>query len=106
MHRGIRLLPFPPLSTGPCLIRAIPGFFEPIASLSHLAAAAVGIVGAIPLVRHARGCRVRFASVLVYAISVVAMLTISGTYHSLRGGGSSAISRIPPPKHDAVSQGK
>jgi channel protein (hemolysin III family) len=76
------------LSSGPCLIRAIPGFFEPIASLSHLAAAAVGIVGAIPLVRHGRGCRVRFASVLVYAISVVAMLTISGTYHSLQGGSS------------------
>jgi channel protein (hemolysin III family) len=56
--------------------------------LSHLTAAAVGVVGAVPLVRHGRGGRGRFASVLVYAISVVAMLTISGTYHSLKGGGS------------------
>ncbi|HVU52517.1 MAG TPA: hemolysin III family protein [Polyangia bacterium] len=76
------------MSTGPCLIRAIPGFFEPISSLSHLAAAAVGLVGAIPLVRHGRGSRGRFASVLVYAFSVVAMLTISGTYHALQGGGA------------------
>jgi channel protein (hemolysin III family) len=76
------------LSSGPSLIRAIPGFFEPFSSLSHLTAAAVGLVGAIPLVRHGRGSRGRFASVLVYAISVVAMLTISGTYHSLQGGGS------------------
>ena len=56
--------------------------------MSHLTAAAVGLVGAVPLLRHGRGSRGRFASVLVYAISVVALLTISGTYHSLQGGGS------------------
>jgi channel protein (hemolysin III family) len=76
------------LSPGPSVIRAIPGFFEPISSLSHLVAAAVGLVGAIPLVRHGRGSRGRLASVLVYVFSVVAMLTISGTYHSLSGSGS------------------
>jgi channel protein (hemolysin III family) len=74
-------------AVAPALVRAIPGFFEPIASLSHLAAAAVGVVGAFPLLRHGRGSRGRFFAVLVYAVSVVALLTISGTYHSLRGGG-------------------
>ena len=68
-----------------CIVHSIPGFCDPIASLSHLAAAAVGIVGAIPLVRHGRGSRSRFASVVIYVVSVVTLLTISGTYHALTG---------------------
>ena len=47
----------------------------------------MGVVGAIPLVRHGRGSRGRLASVMIYVFSVVALLTISGTYHSLAGGG-------------------
>ena len=75
------------MSPGISFVRAIPGFFEPIASLSHLLAAAVGLVGAIPLLRHGRGGRGRLASVIIYVVSVVAMLTISGTYHSLSAHG-------------------
>jgi channel protein (hemolysin III family) len=87
VHRARRLLRFRPLFSAPFVVHAIPGFFEPIASLSHLAAAAVGLVGAIPLLRHGRGSKRRFTSVLVYVFSVVALLTISGTYHSLSGAG-------------------
>jgi len=75
------------LSHGHCVIHAIPGFFEPFASLSHLAAAAVGLVAAVPLIRLGRGCPIRRAAVSIYTFSVVAMLFISGSYHSLTVGG-------------------
>jgi channel protein (hemolysin III family) len=75
------------LFSGSSVVHAIPGFFEPVSSLSHLAAAAVGLVGSIPLLRHGRGSKSRLASIVVYAFSVVTMLTISGTYHSLSARG-------------------
>jgi channel protein (hemolysin III family) len=74
------------LTTGPSIIRAIPGFFEPIASLSHLAAAVVGMIAAVPMLRLGRGCRIRLLSVGIYTFAVVASLAVSGTYHSLEMG--------------------
>jgi channel protein (hemolysin III family) len=91
VHHEARLLPFGALHTAPSIIQAtvqsIPGFFEPISSLSHLLAAAVGAAGAISLLRHGRGGRARFVAVAIYAFSVVTLLAISGTYHSLPDGG-------------------
>lgn len=86
MHRPTWLLPFSTLSHAATVIQAIPGFHDPVSSLSHLAAAAVGLVGAVPLVRHGRGCPIRFSSVAIYVLSVIGLLTISGWYHSLEAG--------------------
>jgi channel protein (hemolysin III family) len=68
------------------VIRAIPGFCQPVSSLTHLAAAAVGVVAAVPLVRLARGHRHRVVAVAVYVFCVIATLAISGVYHSLERG--------------------
>jgi channel protein (hemolysin III family) len=69
-------------------VRSIPGFCQPISSLSHLVAAFVALVAAVPLVRLARGSRSRQIAVVVYAVCVVATLGISGAYHSLDRGGA------------------
>jgi channel protein (hemolysin III family) len=68
------------------VIRAIPGFCQPISSLSHLAAAAVGVVAAFPLLRSAGGNRGRVAAVGIYVSCVIATLGISGAYHSIDRG--------------------
>jgi channel protein (hemolysin III family) len=65
------------------VVRAIPGFCQPVAALTHLVAAAGAIVAALPLVRLARRCRVRTRALQVYAACVIANLSISGTYHAL-----------------------
>jgi channel protein (hemolysin III family) len=85
VHGRSGLLPLSDLS-GPSLIRAIPGFFEPIASLSHLAAAAVGLIASVPMLRLGRGGRMRLLSVAIYTFAVVASLAVSGAYHSLEMG--------------------
>src|ERR1700690_3179156 len=68
------------------VIREIPGFCQPVSSLSHLAAAGVGVVAAVPLLRLARGNRHRVLAIGVYVFCVIATLTISGVYHSLERG--------------------
>ena len=65
----------------------IPGFCQPVSSLSHLVAAAAACVAAVPLIRLGRGSPARMTALAVYAICVVGLLTISGTYHSLDKGG-------------------
>jgi channel protein (hemolysin III family) len=68
------------------VVRAIPGFCQPISSWTHLAAAGVALVAAVPLIRLARGCRKRSLAIAVYAFCVIATLAISGVYHSLEKG--------------------
>ena len=68
------------------VVRAIPGFCQPVSSLSHLAAAGIALVAGLPLVRLARGCRHRVSAVTVYVFCVVATLGISGVYHSFERG--------------------
>lgn len=67
-------------------VLAIPGFCQPVSSLSHLAAAAVALVAGFSLVRLARGCRRRASSVAVYVVCVIASMGISGAYHALDRG--------------------
>jgi channel protein (hemolysin III family) len=67
-------------------LRAIPGFCQPVSSLSHLAAAGVALAGGLPLVRLARRSRQGVFAVAVYVACVVATLAISGVYHSLQVG--------------------
>jgi channel protein (hemolysin III family) len=57
------------------------GVCQPFASLSHLLAAAVAMVAAGRLLRHASGCRWRVASIGVYVATVTIALAISGSYH-------------------------
>jgi channel protein (hemolysin III family) len=73
------------------LIHAIPGFCQPVSSLSHLIAAGIAVWAAVPLVRLASSHRSRFRAVLVYACCVIATLTISGVYHSLQQGCSARL---------------
>jgi channel protein (hemolysin III family) len=79
-----------PLLSGD-VVRAIPGFCQPVSSLSHLAAAVVALAAGVPLIRLARGCRHRISAVGVYVFCVVATLGISGVYHSLARGCSARI---------------
>lgn len=62
------------------------GVCEPVSSLSHLAAAALAIVAAVPLVRAGRRNWEHKTALAVYATCVVLLLAISGTYHSLTMG--------------------
>jgi channel protein (hemolysin III family) len=68
------------------VVRAIPGFCQPISSLSHLAGAGVALLAAVPLIRLAGRNPSRRLAVAVYAVCVVATLGISGTYHLLSRG--------------------
>lgn len=69
-------------------IRAIPGFTEPVSSLSHLlGAGAFAVLGVLLLVR-GRGSAGRVACLTVYAFAVVFLLSISGVYHLLAFGGT------------------
>jgi channel protein (hemolysin III family) len=73
------------------VVRAIPGFCQPVSSLSHLAGAVVAVAAGLPLVRLARGCRHRVLAIRVYVSCVVAMLAVSGLYHSLERGCSARV---------------
>jgi channel protein (hemolysin III family) len=64
---------------------------QPVSSLSHLAAASVALVAAIPLVRLGRGCPARKLALTIYAGCVIAALAISGVYHSLHPEGSARL---------------
>lgn len=68
-------------------MRAIPGFSDPVSSLTHLAGAAVFAWLGLPLVLRGRGDLRRAASLGVFAFSCVVLLAISGTYHLLAPGG-------------------
>jgi channel protein (hemolysin III family) len=66
---------------------SIPGFCQPVSALSHLLAAGMAGLAALPLIRLGRGSATRRIALMIYASCVVALLAISGTYHSLDVGG-------------------
>jgi channel protein (hemolysin III family) len=69
-------------------IYSIPGFAEPVSSMSHLLGAAVFAVASLFLLRRGRGSRSRIAFLSVYIFSGVFLLSMSGVYHMLpRGSG-------------------
>ncbi len=70
------------------VIYSIPGFSEPVSSLSHLLAAGVFLVLGIFLLRHGRGNRARILSLGVFVFATVFMLAMSGVFHLLQPGGS------------------
>jgi channel protein (hemolysin III family) len=65
------------------VVRAVPGFAQPISSLLHLCAAGIALVGAAPLIKLGNGSSFRRWSLRVYTTCVVANLAISGVYHAL-----------------------
>lgn len=69
---------------------SIPGFTDPVSSLTHLIGAGVFAVLSVPLVRH--GWRAghtpwRVASLMTFAASAVFLLSMSGVYHMMETGG-------------------
>ena len=64
-------------------IHPIPGFSEPVSSLSHLIAAAIFAALTIPMLRKAAGHPGRIIAIFVFAFSVVFLFSMSGVYHLL-----------------------
>jgi channel protein (hemolysin III family) len=64
-------------------IYSIPGFADPVSSLTHLLGAAIFAVLAVPLLRRARGNAVHVALLSVFAFASVLLLSMSGVYHLL-----------------------
>jgi channel protein (hemolysin III family) len=62
---------------------SIPGFSDPVSSLTHLAGALVFGVLSISLIGRGRGEARRVFSLAVFAFSVVLLLSLSGVYHLL-----------------------
>lgn len=65
----------------------IPGFSEPVSSLTHILGASVFAVLACFLLWRGRGNGVRVTFLGIYAFSCVFLLSLSGVYHLLTPGG-------------------
>jgi channel protein (hemolysin III family) len=66
----------------------IPGFHDPVSSLTHLVGAAVFAVLSVHLLWRGRGSALRLAALGVFAFSCVFLLSMSGVYHLLTSGGA------------------
>ena len=64
----------------------IPGFADPVSSLSHLAGVLAFGILAVPLLLRARGHPGRIAALAVFALGAVFLLSMSGVYHLLPDG--------------------
>jgi channel protein (hemolysin III family) len=67
-------------------IYPIPGFSEPVSSLSHLLAAGVFALLSLFLLQRGRGSWSRLVSLGVFAFATVFLLSMSGVYHLLTPG--------------------
>lgn len=67
---------------------SIPGFYEPFASMTHLAGAAIFAAFSIWLLRRGRGDLARMASLATFCFGAVFLLSISGLYHLLAPDGA------------------
>jgi channel protein (hemolysin III family) len=65
---------------------SIPGFSDPVSSLSHLAGAMVFAILSAFLIARGRGDARRVISLAVFAFSCVLLLALSGVYHLLSPG--------------------
>ncbi len=77
-------------------VYAIPGFAEPVSSLTHLVAAGVFFLLSFSLLSRGGKGTGRFMSLLDCVISCVFLLSMSGVYHLLgkNGGGSLVLQRL------------
>ncbi len=69
-------------------IQAIPGFTQPVSSLTHLIGAGVFTLLAVPLWRRCRGCGLCRLTTAVFSFTVVLLLSMSGVYHLLAAEGT------------------
>jgi channel protein (hemolysin III family) len=67
-------------------IYSIPGFSDPVSSLTHLGGAVVFALLSIGLLRRGWGSTKRVAALAVFAFSCVLLLATSGVYHLLTPG--------------------
>lgn len=67
---------------------AIPGFSDPISSLTHLIGAGVVLVASGFLLRHGWGKPWTFLSLLIFCLACLFMLSMSGVYHLLSPEGA------------------
>ena len=67
----------------PFHLLSIPGFSDPVSSLSHLAGAVIFAILSVSLIRRGRGNAWRVTSLSIFALSCVLLLSLSGTYHLL-----------------------
>jgi channel protein (hemolysin III family) len=65
---------------------SIPGFSDPVSSLTHLAGAVVFAILSAFLIARGRGDARRVISLAVFALSCVLLLSFSGVYHLLSPG--------------------
>ena len=65
---------------------SIPGFSDPVSSLTHLAGAVVFAILSAFLIARGRGDARRVMSLVVFAFSCVLLLSFSGVYHLLSPG--------------------
>jgi channel protein (hemolysin III family) len=69
-------------------ILSLPGFREPVSSLTHLVGAGVFAVLGFFLIRRGLGSPRRVVSLAVYVFATVFLLSMSGVYHMLEFGGT------------------
>ena len=62
------------------------GCYEPLSALSHLVGAVVFLALSVPLIRRARGSRLRVVVVSVFACTAFLVLAASGLYHLAHEG--------------------
>jgi channel protein (hemolysin III family) len=86
----------PLISPPPDTVLPIPGFADPVSSISHLAAALLFALAAVSLLRLARGHRERLLALSIYAGSVVLLFAMSGVFHLLPHdtGGRTVLQRL------------
>jgi channel protein (hemolysin III family) len=66
----------------------LPGFYDPFSSISHLAGAVLFLVLGSLLLWRGRGDRQRLIYLSIYVFSGVLLLSMSGVYHMMLGGGT------------------
>ncbi|MDH5232332.1 MAG: hemolysin III family protein [Gammaproteobacteria bacterium] len=77
-------------------ILSIPGFSEPMSSLTHLLAAVLALVGGYFLLRRGHGNSLRVFSLLLYTFALIFLFSMSGVYHLLdpEGGPRQVLQRL------------
>lgn len=77
-------------------IIAIPGFTEPVSSLTHLLGAGVFVILGGALLQRGRGDTLRMTSLTVYVLSCILLLAMSGVYHllALEGTARAVLGRL------------
>ncbi len=66
----------------------LPGFHEPFNAISHLLGAVAFLILGLMLLRRGRGDRTRMVYLGIYAGACVLLMSMSGVYHMMVGGGA------------------